>query len=35
MLFSQVGGNENSQAQALIELLTREGDKMVFLVRGG
>ena len=35
LLFGQVGGNKNSQASALIELLTREGQKMTFLVRGG
>jgi len=35
LIFGQLGGNKNSQASALIELLTREGDKMVFLVRGG
>ena len=35
MLFAQVGGNENSQAQALIELLTSENQKMTFVVRGG
>ena len=35
MMFGQVGGNKNSQASALIELLTREGQKMIFLIRGG
>jgi len=35
LMFGQVGGNGNSQASALIELLTREGQKMIFLVRGG
>ena len=34
MIFGQVGGNKNSQASALIELVTRPGDKMIFLIRG-
>ena len=34
LLWAQVGGNENSQAQALIELLTSENQKMTFVVRG-
>ena len=35
LIFGQVGGNGNSQASALIELLTSDNEKMVFLVRGG
>ena len=35
LIFGQVGGNKNSQASALIELVTRPGQKMIFLVRGG
>ena len=34
MLWAQVGGNENSQAQALIELLTSDNEKWVNVVRG-
>ena len=34
MLFSQVGGNENSQAQALIELLTSDNEKWVNVIQG-
>ena len=34
MLWSQLGGNENSQAQALIELLTSDNEKWVNVVRG-
>ena len=35
LIFGQVGGNKNSPASALIELVTRPGQKMIFLVRGG
>ena len=34
LLFGQVGGNGNSQASALIELITNPGQKFLFLVRG-
>ena len=34
MLFSQLGGNENAQASALIELLTSDNEKWVNVVRG-
>ena len=34
LLFGQVGGNGNSQASALIELITDPGQKFIFLVRG-
>ena len=34
MLFAQVGGNENSQAQALIELLTSDNEKWVNVIQG-
>jgi len=34
ILWAQVGGNENSQAQALIELLTSDNEKWVNVVRG-
>ena len=34
MLWSQLGGNENSQAQCLIELLTSDNEKWVNVVRG-
>jgi len=34
LIFGQVGGNENSQASALIELLTTEGQKIRFTIRG-
>ena len=34
LLFGQVGGNKNSQASALIELITDPGQKFLFLVRG-
>ena len=34
LMFGQVGGNENSQAQALIELLTSDNQNFIFLVRG-
>ena len=34
LLFGQVGGNGNSQASALIELITDPGQKFLFLVRG-
>ena len=34
MLWAQVGGNENSQAQALIELLTSDNEKWVNIVQG-
>ncbi len=35
LLFGQVGGNPDPEASALIELLTSENQKLVFLVRGG
>ena len=34
LLWAQAGGNENSQAQALIELLTSDNEKWVNVVRG-
>ena len=34
MLWAQVGGNENSQAQALIELLTSDNEKWVNVIQG-
>ena len=34
LLWAQVGGNENSQAQALIELLTSDNEKWVNVVQG-
>jgi len=34
LLFGQAGGNENSQASALIELLTSDNEKWVNVVRG-
>ena len=35
MIFGQVGGNPDSEASALIELLTSDNEKLIFLVRGG
>ena len=35
LIFAQVGGNKDLQSSALIELLTSDNDKMIFLVRGG
>ena len=34
LMFGQVGGNENSQAQALIELLTSDNEKWVNVIQG-
>ena len=34
ILWAQVGGNENSQAQALIELLTSDNEKWVNVIQG-
>jgi len=34
MLFSQLGGNKNSQAQALIELLTSDNEKWTNVIQG-
>jgi len=34
LLFGQVGGNENTQASALIELLTSDNQNFVFTIRG-
>ena len=35
LIFGQVGGNPDPEASALIELLTSENQKLIFLVRGG
>ena len=35
LVFGQVGGSKDLQSSALIELLTSDNEKMVFLVRGG
>ena len=34
LLWAQAGGNENSQAQALIELLTSDNEKWVNVIQG-